>query len=99
MHEIMKATYELIDELEKSDLIKELTFYKDKVLNNKELCDLIDKGNSSDDKYLVMDIKRRLYKNSDYKNYINSYNQLFYIVMSINNRFKKILNDKNCSNR
>ena len=96
MHEIMRATYELIDELDKSDLIKDLTFYKDKVLGNKELCELINEGKNCDDKYLLMDIKRSLYKNSDYKNYINSYNQLFYIVMNINQRYNKLLKDKSC---
>ena len=96
MHEIMRATYELIDELDKSDLIKELIFYKDKVLNNKDLCDLINKGKNCDDKYLVMDIKRKLYNNGDYKNYINSYNQLYYIIMDINQRYNKVLNSKSC---
>ena len=96
MHEIMRATFELIDELDNSDLIKELVFYKNKVLNNKELCELINQGKNCDDKYLVMDIKRRIYKNSDYKNYINSYNQLFYIVMNINQRYNKLLNYKSC---
>ena len=96
MHEIIRATYELIDELEKSDLIKNLTFYKDRVLGNKDLCELIDRGKNTCDKYVIMDIKRRLYNDSDYKNYVNSYNQLFYIVMNINNRYKKLLNDKSC---
>lgn len=97
MHEIIEATYELIDEFEKSNLIKELTYYKNKVLNNKELCNLIITGKNTCDKYLIMDIKRKLYNNQDYKNYIHNYNQLFYIIMSINNRYKKILNDKNCN--
>jgi len=96
MHEIIMATYELIDELDRSDLIRDLNFYKNKVLNNKELCDLIDKGKCCDDKYVIMDIKRKLYGNSDYKNYLNSYNQLFYIVMNINQRYSKLLNDRCC---
>jgi len=92
----MMATYELIDELEKSDLIKNLVFYKDKVKSNIVLCELINKGRNSDDKYLIMDIKRKLYTDSDYKNYIKYYNELFYLVMDINKRYNKVINDKYC---
>lgn len=96
MHEIIKATYELIDELEKSNLIKNLTIYKEKVKSNSELCNLIDKGKNCEDKYILIDIKRKLYQNDDYKNYIKYYNELFYIIMNINHRYQKLLNDKQC---
>ena len=96
MHEIIRATYELIDYLDESELIKELTKYKNIVKNNKDLCSLIRKGKDTSDKYLIMDIKNRLYKNDDYKNYIKYYNELFYIVMNINRRYNKLLSDRKC---
>lgn len=92
MNEIMVKTYELIDEIDKSDAVKNIGIYKKKVLEDKELCELISMGNSSDDKYLVMDIKRELYKNSNYKGYMDCYNELFYIVMRINKMFDKFIN-------
>ena len=96
MHEIIEATYSLLDELDNSDIINNLVIYKDRVKNNKELVNLINKGKEETDKYIVMDIKNKLYKDDDYKNYIKYYNELFYIVMRINNHYKKIVNDRVC---
>ena len=96
MNDIMNRTYELIDALEESELIKDITFYKEKISANKELLDLIKGGNSTDDEYLLLDIKRKLYKNSDYKNYMDKYNELMYLVMSINNRYSKLLGKGSC---
>ena len=96
MNEIMKKTYELIDVLEESDLISELTSCKEKIINNLELSKLISKGNSTKDEYLLLDIKRKLYKNSDYKNYMDKYNELMYIVMNINSRYNKLLGKGSC---
>ena len=96
MHDIIEATYELLDELDNSDIIKNLIIYKNKVKNNKKLIVLINKGKEETDKYIIMDIKNKLYKNIDYKNYIKYYNELFYIVMRINNYYKKVVNDKVC---
>ena len=96
MHEIIEATYSLLDELDNSDIINNLVIYKDKVKNNKKIIDLINKGKKENDKYIIMDIKNKLYKDDDYKNYIKYYNELFYIVTRINNHYKKIVNDKKC---
>ena len=96
MNEIMKKTYELIDVLESSELIKDLELYKDKISSNKELSELINKGNNTKDEYLLLDIKRRLYKYNDYKNYIDRYDELMYIVMNINSRYNKLLGKGSC---
>lgn len=91
MNEIMIKTYELIDVLDSSNLILDLVKYRDIILNDNDLRKLIDEGNSTDDEYLLLDIKRRLYKNKDYKNYMDKYNELMYIVMKINSRYNKLL--------
>lgn len=96
MNEIMEKTYDLIDELDASDIIKSITFYKTKIMNNDDIRDLINKGNNTLDDYVIMDLKKRLYKYDEYKNYMDNYNKLMYIVMDINNRFNKIINNKNC---
>lgn len=96
MNKIMEKTYELIDVLEDSDLIKDIVFYRDKIMANWELRDLILEGNSTSDEYLLLDIKRRLYKYSDYKNYMDKYNELMYIVMDINYRYNKLLSKGRC---
>ena len=58
--DIMEKTYELIDVLDSSSLIKDLAYYKNKILSNRELCSLIDKGNKEKDEYVLMSIKRVL---------------------------------------
>ena len=96
MNEIMEKTFELIDALEESDLIKELDKYKRRISSNESLSKLIKEGNTTSDKYMLLDIKRRLYKDSDYKNYMDSYNKLMYIVMDINSRYNKLLGKGCC---
>ena len=96
MNEIMKKTYELIDVLEESEIISNLEKYKDKISGNKDLCDLIKKGNNTEDRYLLLDIKRRLYKYDDYKKYMDSYNELMYLIMDINSRYTKLLGKDGC---
>ena len=94
MNEIMKKTYELIDVLDNSSLIKELSYYKDKVINDKYILDLINNYNNSISNEEKIFIKKELYNNINYKKYIENYNKLNYIIMDINNRIKKITNTK-----
>ena len=97
MNDIMIKTYELIDVLDSSNLILDLVKYRDIILNDKDLRKLIDEGNNTNDEYLLLDIKRRLYKNKDYKNYMDRYNELMYIVMKINQRYNKLLGKGSCN--
>ena len=96
MNNIIKKTYELIDVLQDSELIRDIGVYREKIENDNELSDLIKKGNSIDDEYVLLDIKRKLYKNSDYKKYIDKYNELMYLVMDINYRYNKLLGKGSC---
>ena len=94
MNDIMNKTFELLDVLDGSDIIKNLTLYKNKILDNKDIQELVNEGNNIDDKYMLMDIKRKLYKYPEYVQYMKYYNELMYIVMDINSRFKKITGNK-----
>ena len=96
MNKIVMKTFELIDVLDSSDLIRNLSMYKERISNNSDLCDLINKGNNTSDKYLLLDIKRKLYNNLDYKGYIDSYNELMYIVMKINSKYRELLEVGGC---
>ena len=96
MNKVMEKTYLLIDELEKSDIIKNITIYKEKIINNQEIQELINKGNKETNDYIISDIRKKLYKDHGYKNYMDGYNKLMYIVMDINSRLNKITNNKNC---
>lgn len=96
MHEVMVRTFELIDALEESDIIRELDINKKKIENNFELRELINKGNNTKDQYELMDIKNKLYQYSEYKGYIQQYNELMYLVMEINSRYKKLIGMGSC---
>ena len=96
MNEIMEKTYELIDILECSDIIGDLVFYRDRIINNSELQSLIHEGNSNVDSYMKMDIKRRLYKDKDYQGYMDKYQELMYLVMDINSRYQKVIGKGSC---
>lgn len=96
MHEVMEKTYELIDALDSSDLIYNIELYKNKIENNDSLKKLIDMGNDTDDEYVLLDIKHKLYQYDEYKNYMHYYNELMYIVMDINSRYKKIIGKGRC---
>ena len=97
MNNIMEKTYILIDEIDNSDIIKNISLYKEKVLNNRDIIDLLDKARNVDDEYILYDIRNRLYKYDDYREYMHYYNELNYIVMDINSRFKKLTNINICS--
>ena len=92
----MEKTFELIDCLDNSDIICNIDICKKKIDSNKELKELIQKGKNSEDKYLLMDIKNRLYKYPEYRDYMHYYNELMYIVMDINSRYKKIIGKGSC---
>lgn len=96
MNEIMEKTYLLIDELDNSDIISNITMYKDRLMSNKEIRELVNKGNDTSDECVIREIKKELYKYEDYKNYMDNYNKLMYIVMDINKRFKELINSKGC---
>ena len=94
MNNIIKKTYDLIDTLDNSLLIKELSYYKDKIINDKYILDLINKYNNSNNNEEKITIKKELYNNINYKKYMENYNKLNYIIMEINIRIKKITNTK-----
>lgn len=97
MHNIIIKTYELIDALEQSDIIKELIYNKNILLKDKKVLSLINKYNKDNIEIEEkIKIKKELYNNIYYKNYIDNYNKLNYIILVINNKIKQITNTANC---
>ena len=90
----MDKTFKLLDALDDSDIIKNITLYKNKIINNNEIQELLKKGKDIKDDYELMDIKRKLYKYPEYVSYMKYYNELMYIVIDINSRFKKVTGNK-----
>jgi len=97
MDNVINKNKNLIEVLESSELIKKLDYYKNKVTSNCDIMNLINRYNNSSDDYEKMDIKRKVYKDEDYNQYMKYYNELFYYVLDINNRFRVYTNGKECS--
>ena len=94
MSEIIEKTYKLLDTLDNSEVIKKLTQYKNKLQNDDAVLSLIKRINKEDNPETKIKLRKELYNNSDYKNYIDAYNELNYIVLKINNKFMEYTNTK-----
>ena len=57
MNNIIDKTKKLIDSFENSNLIRKLDYYKEIVINNSELLELINKYNTSKDDYEKISLK------------------------------------------
>lgn len=95
---IITATHKFIDDLDKTSTIKNLTYYKQKLEKNNEILTLVSLYNKETEDIKKLNIKKQLYENNDYKNYMKYYNELFYIILSINKQYQKYTNTKehNC---
>ena len=93
---IIEKTYNLLDVLENSELIKKLTISKEKLNKDDEALSLIKRINNEIDNKKKIKLKQELYNNKNYKDYIDSYNELSYIILKINNKYKEYTNTKGC---
>ncbi len=96
MSEITEATYNFLDYLDNSDLIKKLTIYKNKVLKNKELLNEIKEAKHEKDNLILINKRKKIYENNDYKMYMKYYNELSMIILKINKRLKKYTKEIAC---
>lgn len=96
MNKIINKTIKFLNILDNSDLIKDLTYYKEQIEKDDELLKLISVGNNTNNEEELLEIKRKLYNTALYKKYMESYNELFYIVLKINNKYSEFLNERSC---
>lgn len=87
MHKVIEKTFELIDVIDDSEMIKSLEKYKKQVLENKEIQELLKLGNNTSTEYEQLEIKKKLYEFPEYKGYMKYYDELMFLVMKINHRF------------
>ena len=96
MDNIIEKTKNLINVLEESSLIHNLEYYKERVVLNKRLLELINKYNNSNDDYEKISLKQEIYKDNNYKEYMKYYNELFFYILKINRKFKEYTMDRRC---
>ncbi|MGN1358099.1 MAG: YlbF family regulator [Bacilli bacterium] len=98
MSDIIENTYKLLDALDNSDLIKNLTTAKRRLEQNPEILSLIKEYQKETDSNKLISIKQILYQDEDYRKYIESYNELSLIILRINKQYQKYTNtaEHNC---
>lgn len=96
MSEIIEKTYKLLDVLDNSEVIKKLTYYKEKLEQDEEVLSLVKRINNEQDNNKKIQLRREIYNNNDYKNYMDAYNELNYIILKINQKFAEYTNTKEC---
>ena len=97
MSDIIIKTYELLDAIESSNMIKKMTIYKTRLLKNDNLLSLIKQYQNEKNIHEKIAIKKLILLDKDYQNYIESYNELALIVLKINNKYKEYTNTTNCN--
>jgi len=93
---IIEKTYNLLDVLDNSELIKYLTNSKEKLQKDDKVLSLIKEINKELNNKIKIELRKELYNNKNYKDYMDSYNELSYIILKINNKFKEYTNTKGC---
>jgi len=98
MSEIITATYNFLDTLDNSDLIKNLTKCKQKILKNKQILSLINDIKQEKDSNKLILKRKKIYENNDYKMYMKYYSELSLIILKINKKYTKYTKTKehNC---
>ena len=96
MSEITIATYDFLDALDKSDIIKNLTKYKNKLLKNKFLLKEIKETQEIKDNKIIITKRKEIYNNPDYQKYMEYYNELSLIIMKINKQYMKYTKEHTC---
>lgn len=98
MSEVIEKTYKLLDTLDNSSLIKNLTKYKNRLLKDREVISKIEKIKKETNQEDLIKLRKELYQNKDYKMYMKYYQELSFIVLKINKKFAEYTSTKehNC---
>lgn len=89
MSDIISKTYDLLDALDASELIKKLTTAKVNLNQKKSILLLIENYQREYNIEKKIKIKQELFKDKDYKDYTDSYNELSSIILRINKQYQK----------
>ena len=88
---------DLIELLDNDSRIKEISSLKNKILNNSDLINKINKLRSLDkysDEY--KNIKKELFLDEDFVRFKELENQIDFLILEINNRLNTLTNERRC---
>lgn len=95
--EIINKLDEITNIISNDKELNELKKLKDKILNNKELLDEINKlknMNEYSDDYIQL--KKEILSNKDYKRYTELENKLFFDIKDINIKLNELIEKRGC---
>ena len=94
---IRDALYSFVDEIDNSDIIKQLDFYRNKMNESDEVKELINIFNKSkQDNTDIQKTKIKLYENEIVSNYLHYEQQLNYIILGLNKDLNNLIGKKGC---
>lgn len=96
---LIELVNELIDELDKSSMIKEINALKKEIYADEYLAKLLTsykEQNYNSYTKEIIDIKSEIVNNEKIKKFRNLQYQLNYTITEINKRLKKLTNEKSC---
>ena len=93
MEELIEKIENIKKELDNSKEVKHIKELNNKLKDNKELLNLIEKYNNTQSET----IKEEIIKNEFFKEYKLSENEINYIILEINSKLKKISKKGSCS--
>ncbi len=96
MNSIIENTFKFLDELDKSELMTNYKYYKNKLLKDNDLLDNISKSKDINNDLELINLKKEIYKNCDYQKYMELYTELTFLIRSINKKYKSYLGVKKC---
>ena len=99
MNKIIEALNSLMDELDNSETVKNLEFYKKKMKEDKKLeSQIIDFNKKKENKNEeFQNIKISLYNNEIVKNYLKYEQEMNYIIMDLNKKLNSLIDKKGCN--
>lgn len=93
---IIENTFKFIDELDKSELMNNYRYYKNKLLKDNNLLNSISKSKDINTNLELISLKKEIYRNSDYQKYMELYTELTFLIKGINKRYLSILGVRKC---
>ena len=96
MDPIIDNTFKFIDELDKSELMNNYRYYKNILLKDNNLLKNISKSKDIETNEELISLRKEIYKNKDYKKYMELYTELTFLIKSINKKYQSYLGVKKC---
>lgn len=96
MNLIIENTFKFIDELDKSELMNNYRYYKNILLKDNNLLENISKSKDIETNEELISLRKEIYKNKDYKKYMELYTELTFLIKSINKKYQSYLGVKKC---